>query len=41
MKGMTETKRVGGKGIDVRPTWTSNMQSSRVQDILLRFTYKL
>ena len=29
MKGMTETKRVGGNGIDVRPTWTSDMQSCK------------
>ena len=29
MKKMTETKRVGGRGIYMRPTWTSDMQSSR------------
>ena len=29
MKEMTETKRVGGRGIEVRPTWTSNMQSHK------------
>ena len=34
MKGMTETKRFGGKGIEVRPTWTSNMQSSRERAIM-------
>ena len=34
MKGMTETKRVGGKGIYMRPTWTSNMQSSRRKAVM-------
>ena len=52
MKGMTETKRVGGKRIDVRPTWTNDMQSrkkrvliqqviKRSADISLMYTYKL
>ena len=34
MKGMTETKRFGGKGIEVRPTWTSDMQSSKRRAIM-------
>ena len=29
MKGITDTKRVGGRGIEVRPTRTSNMQSHK------------
>ena len=31
---MIETKRVGGKGIDVRPTWTGNMQSRRRRAVM-------
>ena len=52
MKGMIETKRVGGRGIDVQPIETNDMQSQkeelscdmqsgRVQDISLMHTYKL
>ena len=34
MEGLTETKRVGGKGIDVWPTWTGDMQSRRKRAVM-------
>ena len=34
MKGMTETKRIGGRGINVLPTETSGMQSHRKMAVM-------
>ena len=34
MKEMTKIRRVGGKGIKVRPTWTSDMQSRKMWAIM-------
>ena len=39
MKGMTETKRVGGKGIDVRPIETGDMQSCK-RRVVMQHTVK-
>ena len=39
MKGMTETKRVGGKGIGMRPTETGDMQSCR-RRVVMQHTIK-
>ena len=32
---MTETKKVGGKGIDVRPTETGDVQSCRIRVVIV------
>ena len=34
MKGMTETKKVGGKGIYIRPTEIGDMQSRRKRAVM-------